>query len=370
MIIPMNAGMRPHILSTMLLGLALGGCAQLPGEPPKVEPMPPKTSTGDAPPKSSAVEASPKVEAAGQSHTAQAAPALALAAPASPLIRPGECWVQAVIQPRPQSKPLEIVVRDAVNDIEVTPPKLERTTKEIEVREGGVTYRITPPVYKPVTEKVLIRPELRRSVVEPAVFEERIVEIEVEGGRTVLERCKLPTARAAAGVAVQPLCAREIPPRKEKVKRQVLVKPETTREEVIQAVYKTITRWVLEKPAQAIPVEIPPRTTRLTVQEIAAPEQIEEKTLPPKVRELLATYYEGQPQLAFRQAVCDDDLSPELVAGVQRALRTAGFDPGQVDGKLGRQTLQALLAYQRQNGLAVGALTYETLESLGVGLPK
>ncbi|MGC8853357.1 MAG: peptidoglycan-binding domain-containing protein [Halothiobacillaceae bacterium] len=285
-------------------------------------------------------------------------------------IRPGECWVQAAIQPRPQRKPLEIVVRDAVNDIKVTPERLERTTETVEVREGGITYRIEPAVYKPVTEKVLVRPEIRRSVVVPAVFEERTVEVEVEAAHTVLERCKLATARSHADSPVQPMCAREVPARIEKVKRKVLITPETTREEVIPAVYKTITRWVLEKPAQAIPVEVPARTAKLKVQTVAEPERIEEENLPPKVREFLATQYEGEPRLVIRQAVCDDDLTPTLAASLQSKLKEAGFDPGAADGKWGKRTFQALLAYQRQNGLAVGALTYETLQSLGLSTPK
>lgn len=49
---------------------------------------------------------------------------------------------------------------------------------------------------------------------------------------------------------------------------------------------------------------------------------------------------------------------------MQKALREAGYDPGAVDGKLGPRTLSALERYQQQNGLAVGAVTEETLSAL------
>lgn len=363
MTIAMNAGMRPRFLSTMLLGLALGGCAQLPSAPAKTETpvsSPAALPAATAAPVPAPMPTPPAPE--GRQRDTTPTPA----APALPAIRPGECWVQAVVQPRPVSKPLEIVVRDAVNDIEITPPALETAHKEIVVREEGITYRVEPPVYKRVVEKVLVRPEVRRSVVVPAVFEEREVEVEIEAARTIMERCSASTVRRTAEAPVQMLCAREIPAKTQTVKRKILVQPETTREVVEPAVYKDVTRWVIETPARAVPVEIPPRTASLKVQEITRPEQIEEQQLPAEVKRLLATTYEGEPSVVFRRAVCDQELSPALVRDLQTALKQAGFDPGTTDGKFGRQTFRALLDYQRQHGLAQGALTHESLERLGV----
>lgn len=359
----MNAGMRPFLLSTVLFGLALSGCASLTAEPTKADPtatqptaMPISTSAPMTAVTSPLPEADPRPEMAS----------LTPATPDHAAIRPGECWIQAVIQPKPVSKPLEIVVRDAVNDIEITPPVIETTRKEIIVREGGVTYRIEPPVYKRVVEKVLVRPEVRRSVVVPAVFEEREVQVEIEGPRTIVERCTSSTARRTAEAPVQMLCAREIPARTQTLKRKILVQPETTREVVEPAVYKDVTRWVIETPARAVPVDIPPRTARLKVREIARPEQVEEQQIPAEVKRLLTTAYEGEPSVVFRRAVCDQELSPTLVRNLQHALKQAGFDPGATDGKFGQQTFRALLNYQRQHGLAQGALTYESLERLGI----
>jgi hypothetical protein len=283
-----------------------------------------------------------------------------------PIIRPGECWVQAVIQPRPLQKPLEIVVRDAVNDIEITPAKLKKSSKEIIVKEGGITYRVEPPVYKRVVEKVMVRPEIRRTVVVPAVFEERDVEIEIESARTVLERCRVSTAHRSPDAPLQTLCARRIPAKTQTIKRKVLVQPETTREVVVPALYKDVSRWVLETPARAVPIEIPPRTARLRTRELAAPEQIDERQIPPQIQRLITTQHEGETSFVFRRAVCDQDITPSLMQSLQQSLAKAGFDPGPIDGKFGKRTQRALLEYQRQNRLAYGALTYESLEHLGV----
>jgi peptidoglycan hydrolase-like protein with peptidoglycan-binding domain len=61
-------------------------------------------------------------------------------------------------------------------------------------------------------------------------------------------------------------------------------------------------------------------------------------------------------------------VTPPIVASLQRSLRRAGYDPGKIDGRLGKKTSVSLEAYQRNKGLPVGNLTLETLQSLGVSL--
>lgn len=58
--------------------------------------------------------------------------------------------------------------------------------------------------------------------------------------------------------------------------------------------------------------------------------------------------------------------TPELTRKIQEALADRGFNPGAADGKLGPRTLGALKNFQRQNNLAMGKLTKETLRELGV----
>lgn len=252
---------------------------------------------------------------------------------------------------------------------EVSPAQLAKTQQEIIIREGGTTYRIEPPVYKAVTEKVLVKPEIRRTITIPPVYETRTETVVIEAERTVLERCRIPGVNPLLEGAVHPLCARTIPAKTKEVKQRVLVKPATTKVEVIPAEYKEVTRWVLDKPARAVPVEIAPTIQKIPVLTIAQPERVEEKAIPPKVIELVQTLYEGEPQVALRQALCNSDITPDLVKDLQAKLKAAGYDPGAFDGKLG-PTSRALIAYQRNHGLAAGALTLETLDHFQIPHPK
>lgn len=58
--------------------------------------------------------------------------------------------------------------------------------------------------------------------------------------------------------------------------------------------------------------------------------------------------------------------NPEIIRGIQQGLVNAGFNPGPVDGVSGAKTMNALASFQKQNNLAVGSITKETLQALGV----
>ena len=57
----------------------------------------------------------------------------------------------------------------------------------------------------------------------------------------------------------------------------------------------------------------------------------------------------------------------EQVKAVQQALKDKGHDPGEVDGKMGPKTQQAIRDYQQKEGLkTTGRLDSETASKLGV----
>lgn len=62
--------------------------------------------------------------------------------------------------------------------------------------------------------------------------------------------------------------------------------------------------------------------------------------------------------------------APEDVAEVQRMLKMAGFDPGEIDGKFGKRTRAAVREFQKANGLKVdGKVGVRTLGKLNSAIP-
>lgn len=285
------------------------------------------------------------------------------------LLDANQCWVQSVVKPRPQRQNVEIVTRDALTKLDVTPPQLANDRKEVVVREGGTaSYRVIPASYRPVTEQVLVKPEVKRSVVIPAVFEDVEETVEIEAARTEVRECKSTVARNGL-TSGRMFCTDTIPAKTKTVLRKRLVTPESTQTIVEPAEYQTITRWVLDKPAATIAIEAPEQKHAIAVKTVEKDEEVITHQVPAEIKQLEATTYANSAYLVTVQGVCDGDITPQLIGDIQAKLAGAGYDAGASDGKLGKKTVKALMDYQEQHGLAYGAITYESLNHLGVSLP-
>lgn len=287
-------------------------------------------------------------------------------------IRAGQCWAQLVKEPVKRRQTVQVVTEDGATRLLVEPPELRTHNRQVVIKDEAKTYRVEPPRFRQVTEQIKVKDEVRRLVVVPAKYENREESVQVESARVVLESCRASAQRAAGSdvASRQAKCAREIPAQFQTITRRVLVQPETTREEVTPAVYSTITKWVLEAPARAVPETLPASTRPLPLTEVARPASVQEREVEATTAALRVTQHEGMPQLVWRRALCESDAMPDVVSTIQRALRAQGMDVGQADGKLGRRTMAALMDYQRQQGLAIGLVTFETLDKLGLPKPQ
>ena len=69
----------------------------------------------------------------------------------------------------------------------------------------------------------------------------------------------------------------------------------------------------------------------------------------------------------WKEVVCQIDVTKRFYRNIQIALIESGFGDGIIpDGKISRDTKEALLAYQLSNELPIGSLDVETLNHLGV----
>ncbi len=358
--------MRYHTILGSL-AIVVSGCAMQPSastyqEEKPAQPAPVAEQTAAAP---ASAQPAPQPVAADTPSEAPAAAPVARE-PQEYEIQPGQCWVHAQVRPRPVQSTQEVVVKDSVNKITVTPAELEKGFKQVVTREGTKTYRIEPPTYRVVSEQVKVRPEVKRYIVVPAVYEDVKETVTLEEAKTVLDQCRAAGTRYSSGTGAMSFCARQVPAKQEVVKVKKLVSPETVRVETDPAQYKSVTRWIVDKPAQAIEVTLDPQYTKVASTEVVRPVEANQIILPEEKRQLKVTRFEGNARIVSRQTVCDPDINDDLVTRLQQSLVKRGFNPGSVDGKLGKRTLDALTEFQTANGLAVGALTLESLTALEV----
>ncbi|WP_420324687.1 peptidoglycan-binding domain-containing protein [Mameliella sp.] len=66
------------------------------------------------------------------------------------------------------------------------------------------------------------------------------------------------------------------------------------------------------------------------------------------------------------EAPCPEDMTPEFISSVQRALAARGYFSGNVSGRMDAPTSAAVRRYQSERGLESAQLSLETARALGL----
>jgi hypothetical protein len=309
------------------------------------------------------------------------------------------------------------------------PAVFETKEQKVLIREASSTLTTSAPEYEWVEEKVLVTPASERLVEVPAKYEtvtDKVLEAAAtkvwKKGRGPIEKIDNSTGEI--------LCLVEVPAKYREVKKRVLKTPATTQRVEVPAKYKTmkvrklktaaketrkeipaeyttlkkrvktkdaasgwrvagtkgagkptgtvlcgaeiaaktktISKRVLKAKPETRKIEIPAEFKTVRVQKLKSKAATKKIEIPAKYKELTNRKKVSDEILAWRPVLCETNSSATLVTDIQRALQKAGFDPGKVDGVIGRQTLEAIDSYQKANKLARGGLTLATIERLGV----
>ena len=209
-----------------------------------------------------------------------------------------------------------------------------------------MTKRIKlPALYTTVYDTVIIRPESTRTETIPAQYETIRQQKMISPTTTKWVKGKADAGCLSANPNdCQVMCLVEVP-----------------------AQYATYTKKVLKQQAYTRTVTVPMEFKIVAKQVRIQNERYTEQVVP-------ATYKTVQERVlvkkggyqGWREILCGSDLTSAKISAIQRALKSAGYNPGPIDNVFGTQTKNALKSYQRAKGLPVGNLNLETLRSLGV----
>ncbi len=277
----------------------------------------------------------------------------------------GECYAQVFVPPVFEANVKRELIKEGTERIEKVPAKYEFVEQTIMVKEPSERIEIIPATYEWVEERVLIQPETERIEVVPAVYETVQEQVVETPAHSVWKKGAGPFQRMdhATGDIV---CLVEVPPKYKTLEKQILKTPAETRTVTIPAQYRTIKKRVLRTPARTRTVKVPGEYQTLKVKKMIAPAYLKRVTIPAQYREMSKQVKVRNGKMEWRPVLCQTNVTPDIVRSLQTALKTANFDPGPIDGVLGRQTLAAVESYQQAKGLPVGNLTLETLETLGL----
>lgn len=299
-----------------------------------------------------------------------------------PNAKPGECYARVLTPIKYSVKTEKVLARAADEKITIIPETYKTVEEKVLVKEESRELKVIPATYKTVEEKVLISPEKEVLVKVPAKYNTTEEKILVRPAYTTWKRGVNPitglgtpyTKVTKNGKIVSKhdqttgeiMCLVEVPAEYKIVKKKVLVAPESVEKKIIPAQYKTVTKRVVDTAATTKEVVIPAQYKTVKVKKVDTPAKTIKTTVPAEYKTIEKRVVSAQPVLEWREILCETNTTPDLIRRLQSKLNQLGYRSGPVDGILGRETLSAVVKYQKAKNLAAGQLTLATLESLGL----
>ncbi len=288
-----------------------------------------------------------------------------------PNAKAGECYARVLTPEIYNTVKERVLVKEASTKLIKVPAKYRYVNKKVLVKEASTKIQTIPPVYKTVTEKVLVKEATTKLVTVPAVYKNVRQRVMVECAHTEWKKGKgvysySNTLSSKTTPTGEVMCLVKVPAKYKIITKKVMVKPACTIRKTVPAVYRTVTKQVVVTPAREEVVNIPAVYRTVRVKEIVCPETTKEIKIPAVYKTITKKEKVKDSEIKWLPILCETNFTRPRIMMMQRALLRAGFNPGPIDGIIGNKTKSAVRRYQKAHGLSTGAITLETLRSLGI----
>lgn len=280
-----------------------------------------------------------------------------------PQVKTGQCQALVIEPAKFEARTEKVVIKEATKTIEIVPAEYEWVEEQVMIKPAGEELKVIPATYKTVTKEIEIEPkQVEKQVIPPKYGEvsEEIVE------RPAHVAAKTQGNSRTFQTAGEALVLTEVAAENKVVKKQVVQEP--ARVENKETPAKTVSIEVQEIDQEArvekVPYEAQYKTVK--VKKLVKEAQEVEKEIPAEYAEIKVFTKVADAQMRWEEVLCSSESNAALITKVQKALNDKGYKVGRADGSLGPSTMRALEKFQRENNLATGGVTAETLKALGV----
>ncbi|MFT4076001.1 MAG: peptidoglycan-binding domain-containing protein [Asticcacaulis sp.] len=319
---------------------------------------------------------------------------------------PGQCFSRLMLPPKTETYIDHVMVSPERVATRQLPPVVEVVEEDVTVRPERTEHRVIPAVSHVEAVTEVVRPASFREEPVPAQYETHIEHVMVQEARRewvrrdaiqtdapmVTAGDHAPIRYRADGTLTWPgkyaqtvqaspeaaeyleqrdqsvWCLKVIPGVYEDRPVRVEVAPASVRRIEIPAVTRQVRRTVIDAPERYEDVIIPAVTEKRRVRRTTQDARVESYTVPAVYDDVTRERIVGSPEPVWREVICGKNTSREKIMEVQRALAAKGYNPGPVDGQLGKQTVSAMQKFQADNGLPQGQPSVEAVQALGVPL--
>ncbi len=132
------------------------------------------------------------------------------------------------------------------------------------------------------------------------------------------------------------------------------------------AQYNKVSKRVVSTPARTKVVTTPAKYTTVKVKKLIAPASERRMAIPATYKTVTKKRMVADGYAKWVPIVCKTSMNATMIRNVQKALRSAGYYKGPIDGIWGSASRSATRSYQKAKGLPVAGLSVATMQSLGL----
>lgn len=285
----------------------------------------------------------------------------------------GHCYSRVLVPAQYRNKTDKVMVQPAGESVTISPAEYKTLDKRVLVSEASETLVVVPATYKTITEKVLVNPAHTHLKTVPAVYETITERVMDKPAHTVWKRgagfqSSALETRIDNGTG-EIMCLVEVPATYKTVTKRVLKTAARSLEEHHDAEYKTITKRVVDRPASTKKVVVPAKYRTIKVRELVVPEREVRQAVAAVYKDVTSSTKIADSELKWEEVLCEDNMTRETVARLQRLLQNNGhYRGGPIDGVYGPMTERAVNAYAKANNLPTGSrlLSLRTAKHIGL----
>ncbi len=282
-----------------------------------------------------------------------------------PNAKAGECYARVLIPSTYRTVSKKVIKSKASKKIDVVPATYKTATDQVIVKEAGETIKTIPAKYEWTEEQVLVTAETSKMVSYPAEYGTESEQILVKPAYTTWKKGRGPIEKVD-GSTGEIMCLVEVPAEYRTVTSQVVTKPAHTETIIVPAVYKTIKKKIMAKPPQVVRTKIPAEYKTIEITKVATPPREIVTEIPAVYDTVVQQEKVTDAEMQWRPILCETNTTSDIIYRIQKSLEKAGYNPGNIDGVLGSETMSALSSFQKDNGMASGQLTMAVLKKLSV----
>jgi hypothetical protein len=277
----------------------------------------------------------------------------------------GECYARVLVPAEYKTITKKVMTSEGTQKVVITPASYKMEDKKMLAQEESYKCKLVPATYKTVTEKVMVAPAKTKLVNVPAKYKKVKQKILVKKAYSTWKKGRGEIEKTNNGTG-EIMCLIQVPAVYKTVVKTVLDTPATTKKVVTPAVYKTVSKKVVDVPAKSVRIKIPAVYKTIKVQKLVKEATSKVVKTKPVYKTVKETSKTKDSYLQWKRILCETNTTPNVVSKLQTRLNYYGAYNGKVNGKYDTATKKAVAKYQKTNKLPSGALTLETLNSLGV----